>query len=75
MISNPSFVLSPVPIHHSLTEDVIPRLREAILKGHFGPGERLRENLLAQSMGVSRGPIREALRQLEREGLVVLNVG
>lgn len=72
MVSNSSFVLSPVPTHRSLTEDVIPRLREAILNGHFGPGERLRENLLAQSMQVSRGPVREALRQLEREGLVVM---
>lgn len=72
MISNSTFVLCRVPTHHSVTEDVIPRLRDAILKGHFGPGERLRESLLAQSMGVSRGPIREAFRQLEREGLVVM---
>ena len=48
------------------------RLRTAILHGYFGPGERLREEALAKSMGVSRGPIREAFSQLEREGLVVI---
>lgn len=44
----------------------------AILTGYFGPGERLREEALASAMGVSRGPIREALTQLEREGLIVI---
>lgn len=61
-----------LPTPRGLAADVAARLRAAILNGHFGPGERLPEESLARSMGVSRGPIREALGQLEREGLVVI---
>jgi len=64
-------VLSP-PENRALAVDIAFRLRGAILAGHFGPGERLGEELLARSMGVSRGPVREALIRLEREGLVVI---
>ncbi len=60
------------PLNRGLAADIALRLRTAILHGYFGPGERLREEGLAKSMGVSRGPIREALSQLEREGLVVI---
>lgn len=55
-----------------MSEDSALRLRTAILEGHFSPGERLRENELAIALGVSRGPIREALVKLEREGLVII---
>ena len=65
-------VLAP-PEKRVLAEDVATRLRTAILKGHFSPGERLREERLAQALDVSRGPVREALAQLERQGLVVIN--
>src|SRR5215210_2156420 len=61
-----------MPESRSLAVDIAERLRAAILDGHFGPGERLREEALARSMGVSRGPIREALVRLEREGLLVI---
>jgi DNA-binding GntR family transcriptional regulator len=61
-----------MPESRSLAVDIAERLRSAILDGHFGPGERLREEALARSMGVSRGPIREALVRLEREGLLVI---
>jgi DNA-binding GntR family transcriptional regulator len=54
----------------SLAENVVERLRRAILHGDFEPGERLREEQLAGALEVSRGPIREAFAQLEREGLV-----
>lgn len=47
-------------------------LREAIVRGDFAPGERLVQNELAASFGVSRMPIREALRILEVEGLVTI---
>lgn len=60
------------PLHRGLAADIALRLRTAILYGYFGPGERLREEALAKSMSVSRGPIREAFGQLEREGLVVI---
>lgn len=61
-----------LPASRGLSVDIAQRLRAAIFAGHFGPGERLREEALASAMGVSRGPIREALAQLEREGLIVI---
>lgn len=48
------------------------RLREAITAGEYAPGDRLIEANLAKVLGVSRGPIRDALRDLAAEGLVVL---
>lgn len=51
---------------------VTARLRELILKGHFESGERLMQEEWASKLGVSRMPIREALRQLEVEGLVMI---
>ena len=47
-------------------------MRDVILSGQFEPDERLGEQFLAETLGVSRGPIREALDQLEREGLVLI---
>lgn len=55
---------------NSLGDAVLVRLRAAIHAGQFAPGERLVEQAVAESMKVSRGPVREALAQLEREGLV-----
>ncbi|SEO75692.1 GntR family transcriptional regulator [Paenibacillus sp. OV219] len=55
----------------SLREKVTNDLREAILNGHLLPGARIKEMDIAEQMGVSRGPIREAIRQLEREGLLL----
>jgi DNA-binding GntR family transcriptional regulator len=48
-------------------------IRERILSGAYPEGEPLRQDAIAEEMGVSRIPIREALRQLEAEGLVVFN--
>ena len=53
-----------------LREVVFNTLRQAILRGELKPGERLMEIQLANKLGVSRTPIREALRKLELEGLV-----
>lgn len=64
-------LLAP-PENRALAVEIAARVRTAILDGHFGPGERLGEELLARAMGVSRGPVREALARLEREGLVVI---
>lgn len=49
---------------------VLRALREAILRGDFQPGDRLIQEELAESLGVSRMPVREALRRLENEGLI-----
>lgn len=54
-----------------LRDVVFHTLREAILKGELRPGERLMELQLASKLGVSRTPIREAIRMLEQEGLAV----
>ena len=54
-----------------LRDVVFQTLREAILKGDLKPGERLMELQLASKLGVSRTPIREAIRMLEQEGLAV----
>ncbi|MGF7018621.1 DNA-binding GntR family transcriptional regulator [Lachnospiraceae bacterium PF1-21] len=53
-----------------LRDVVFNTLRQAILKGELKPGERLMEVKLANKLGVSRTPIREAIRKLELEGLV-----
>ena len=63
-------IFAPTP-KRSRADDVIERLREAIASGRLEGGRRLREEELAEFLGVSRGPIREALVQLEREGLVI----
>lgn len=55
-----------------LRDVVFNTLREAILKGELRPGERLMEIHLANRLGVSRTPIREAIRMLELEGLVLM---
>jgi DNA-binding GntR family transcriptional regulator len=54
-----------------LWETVLERMRQAILDGELPPGSKLVEVDLATRFGTSRGPIREALRELAREGLVV----
>ena len=56
----------------SLREAVYQTLRKAILTGRFSPNERLTEVQLGELLGTSRTPIREALRKLELEGLVVI---
>lgn len=58
-------------VYLPLRDIVCSTLREAILKGELKPGERLAEVQLAAKLGVSRTPIREAVRMLEQEGLAV----
>ncbi|NKC31466.1 GntR family transcriptional regulator [Falsiroseomonas selenitidurans] len=50
----------------------LAHLREAILSGRLAPGERIRPEAVAAELGLSRMPVREALHQLEAEGLVTL---
>jgi DNA-binding GntR family transcriptional regulator len=58
--------------HRPLREIVYEELRDLILKGEIKPGTRMMEIELAEDMGVSRTPIREAIRKLEKEGLVTI---
>ncbi|MXQ14356.1 FCD domain-containing protein [Microvirga makkahensis] len=55
----------------SLATAIEREVERLILSGSFAPGERINENQLAQKLGTSRGPIREAVRALEGSGLVV----
>lgn len=57
---------------YSLRGRVFNRLREDILAGKYHENEELKENTLGLELGVSRTPVREALRQLELEGLVTM---
>jgi DNA-binding GntR family transcriptional regulator len=57
-------------LHSPLTQMVAGKLREQILSGSLSGGERLVEGKLSEELGVSRMPVREALRQLAAEGLV-----
>lgn len=63
-------VFKPLRDFHLLRHDAYDALRQAILLGHLRPGERMVEAEIARQMGISRGPIREAVRQLEQDGLV-----
>lgn len=55
-----------------LREVVFENIRKAIIEGVLKPGERLMEIQLSEQLGVSRTPVREAIRMLELEGLVVM---
>ncbi|HTO62550.1 MAG TPA: GntR family transcriptional regulator [Bradyrhizobium sp.] len=56
----------------SLSQRVLLRLRQAIIDGEFALGAPISEEMVAQSFGVSRTPVREALNQLQGQGLVVI---
>ena len=51
-------------------EQIAKQLGQAILQGHYAPGERVGEQAVAEMFSLSRGPVRDALRILERQGLV-----
>lgn len=65
-------VLNLKPIHknRTLRADVAEQLREAIINGDLSPGTKLIESQLSSLLGVSRGPLREAIRQLVDQGLI-----
>lgn len=57
---------------HSLSGRVFQKIRSDILEGKYKEHDELRENTIGKELGVSRTPVREALRQLELEGLVTI---
>ncbi|GAA2668744.1 MULTISPECIES: GntR family transcriptional regulator [Actinosynnema] len=60
----------PTPL--GLTGQTVDALRELVLSGEVAAGQRLNEVEVAANLGISRGPVREAIRQLASEGLLVL---
>ena len=66
--------LQPITIdsYQPLRETVCEALRDAIRRGILEPGERLMEVQLAEELGISRTPVREAIRKLEQEGYVIM---
>jgi DNA-binding GntR family transcriptional regulator len=67
--------LAPVAKPPSLAEHVVQILRDDIVSGRLAPGERVTESTIMERTGVSRTPVREGLRSLEAEGLVVSHRG
>ncbi|MCH1920852.1 GntR family transcriptional regulator [Shewanella sp. A3A] len=57
--------------NQTLVEQILVRIQESIIKGELRPGSKINEQALAEKYGISRGPTREALQQLERQRLVV----
>ena len=62
--------MKPLQTRRPLAEDAADRVRDEILTGGFTQGERLVEARIAQELGISRGPLREAFKLLRAEGLV-----
>ena len=58
--------------NYLLGQKIFQKIRQDIIAGRYSRNEELKELLIAAEMGVSRTPVREALRQLEREGLVAI---
>ncbi len=64
--------MNTIEIYRTLPEQIAARLRREVLSNKLKPGDPLREADLSQRFGVSRGPVREAFRQLTQQGLLVL---
>ncbi len=77
-VASPNFpearpaLLSPLP-RRTIGDDVLDTLRKSIIAGAFAPGDHIAEGSLGQQLGVSRAPVREAMMQLEREGLLAFD--
>ncbi len=57
-------------VYNTLRQEVERQIRQMVIDGEFKPGDRIVEQDLAVALGISRGPVREALRKFEQEGLV-----
>ncbi len=63
---------TPLVAREPMHEQILPHIRRDIIEGRWAPGERLAEPLLCAEFGISRTPLRDALKLLEAEGLVEL---
>jgi len=64
------FTPTPMELRSTLRKDVTEILRQAIIDGTLAPGAELNQAQIAEKLQISRGPVREALGQLEQEGLI-----
>lgn len=71
LASSPVLLDLPVRRHTALRDEALRALRNAIFDGRLQPGQRVLENEIAQQIGVSKTPVREAMLELVREGLIV----
>jgi DNA-binding GntR family transcriptional regulator len=77
-VASPIFVetspsrLGPLQ-RRTIGDDVLDTLRKAVIAGAYAPGDHIAEGTLAQQLGVSRAPVREAMLQLEGEGLLTFD--
>ena len=62
--------MQKIAVKSSLADEAAAQIRQEIVTGRFAPSQRLNETALAEALGVSRGPVREALKLLKAEGLV-----
>ena len=62
-------------VRHNLHDAIVSRVRDMIIEGRLAPGARIHEGNLGQELGVSRTPLREALKYLASEGLLELSPG
>jgi DNA-binding GntR family transcriptional regulator len=62
-------------VRHNLHDAIVSRVRDMVIEGRLAPGARIHEGNLGQELGVSRTPLREALKYLASEGLLELSPG
>ena len=70
--NRPLALADAAPLTQSLVEQIAAHLSERIVTGIYAPGQRIMEQAVADEFQVSRGPVREALRLLEKDGLVTI---
>lgn len=73
MNGNFEFLTVAAPLNRTLSDQVADQLRQAILLGQLKPGQRIIEQEIAEALALSRGPVRDALRILQNERLIVIN--
>jgi DNA-binding GntR family transcriptional regulator len=71
----PTALSAPAVVRDTLHTQVVGLLRQRLIDGSLAPGSKLNERVLCEEIGVSRTPLREAIKQLATEGLVTLEAG
>jgi DNA-binding GntR family transcriptional regulator len=72
IVDNPQRWATPLGADRGLSGQIAAQLRRAIIEGQLSPGQKINEETMSEAFATSRTPVREALRMLEAEGLVVV---